>query len=354
MAKRIYNYHIRLNFDRRRPECSQGNKYSEYIGGGTYQDSFHFLQDHFEIIAQRGNIYPDGSILGNDQNSLYNQILKGLLYYYGLAADFPKIKSISIIRKQAHRADVVYGESSVFSQPIDDNRPKPYVFIPADLDVIFNPTMKASAIRVALSYWLKAVSSNSEFYRFEHLWRAFNRIFLFEGDTVKDFDGLRAIRGVIINYRGSFGQTVGLTNGIPQLQLESLRWRKMILHDYNTVSKAGALRDFIFRYSDNRIMRALYNIITVRESYLNLLPGAWTAVQSHLSDLSHTEDIELVAILAVKYSYFVRNIMFHSEIPDSTFKVKKTSEDMELELLSNILESLIFELIKAAPLLRNV
>lgn len=53
----------------------------------------------------------------------------------------------------------------------------------------------------------------------------------------------------------------------------------------------------------------------------------------------------MIPLLTIKYSYFVRNKMFHGEIPDSTFKIHNNNEDIEIDKLNDILSSLICELI---------
>ena len=43
MSKRYNHYHVKIDFDKKRPECNIGNLYSEYMSGKTNKDSFHFL-----------------------------------------------------------------------------------------------------------------------------------------------------------------------------------------------------------------------------------------------------------------------------------------------------------------------
>ena len=110
MSKRYNHYHVKIDFDKKRPECNIGNLYSEYMSGKTNKDSFHFLSNSFTLIASRSKMFVDGTILSNSTNSINSQLLKGLLYYYSLAKDFPNIKQISIIRKRAKSIDFNYKE----------------------------------------------------------------------------------------------------------------------------------------------------------------------------------------------------------------------------------------------------
>lgn len=89
------------------------------MSGKTNKDSFHFLSNSFTLIASRSKMFVDGTILSNSTNSINSQLLKGLLYYYSLAKDFPNIKQISIIRKRAKSIDFNYKECKTdIIQPI--------------------------------------------------------------------------------------------------------------------------------------------------------------------------------------------------------------------------------------------
>lgn len=46
MSKRYNHYHVKIDFDKKRPECNIGNLYSEYMSGKTNKDSFHFLSNY--------------------------------------------------------------------------------------------------------------------------------------------------------------------------------------------------------------------------------------------------------------------------------------------------------------------
>ena len=92
MAKRqIYN--VEVIFKGKRPAGAIGRKTSGYLMSGGKTDTFEFKNDRFIITAERSAVYTDGNILSSDRNGLYGQIMKGLLVYYALSPDFPKIKN---------------------------------------------------------------------------------------------------------------------------------------------------------------------------------------------------------------------------------------------------------------------
>lgn len=358
MTKRIYTYHIRIDFNKKRPECSLGNRCSEYPGGKDshgvpYTDAFQFLQDHLVVIAQRGARYDDGSILSNDKNSLYLQMLKALAYYYAYANDVPKIKKVTIVRKQTGREDYTYNECDSFLQPVDDDSVKACRFDSGVLDVVFTNSEKGNAVLTALTYWLKSYEyRNIPSLRFDALWRAFNCLYRYQTDNDKDFEGLRDFKGFIMGNQHLFPNSISITTGYAQSIWDSFRWRALILNDYNAASKMNALSDFIQRYHDSRIMHSLYNIITVRQNYLEPA-DLWDSVVAHLSSNFATKcDIETLTVLVIKYAYFVRCKYVHGELPENSFKIEHTNIDKELTRLNELFTVFIFEIINGNSSLR--
>lgn len=359
MTKRIYHYHIRINFEKKRPECNLGNKYSEYQGGinkssgVAYSDSFHFFQDHLQVIASRGTSYTDGTILTNEKNSIYAQMLKALIYYYGCANDIPQVKKVTITRKQAHKPDYVYTEGCNFLQPVSCRTSKNFFFSSGILDIIFSESEKSRTILTALSYWLKSFEyESSSILCFDVLWRAFNCLYRYQANSISDNDGLRTFREFIINNSGTFSNTIKITTGYPQNIWNAFRWRALILNDYKTESKMCALRDFIMRYHDKRIMESLNNVISARENYL-INKGFWTDTVTHIhNNLTSSNDVETLCILVVKYAYFIRCKNAHGEVPDNSFKLEYTNMDKELERLNELFVSFIYEIINNHNLLR--
>lgn len=345
MGNRYNHYHVKIDFDKSRKECAVGNKYAKYISGKENRDSFHFFSDSFTLIASRSKAFEDGSILANNVNSINSQLLKGLLFYSSLAKDYPKITNVSIIRKRAKSEDFEYSEcKSNITQPLVGIGNKDFPFKKGNLEVIFDETEKGNAIRIALSYWLKGIASQDRYYKFDHLWRAFNRLFMYQGNKSKEFDCMVIMRDFIVENEDIFPNTVSITNAYNRDVIRSFRWRNLILNDYDTVKKTKAFYDFVKRYHDIRIMSLFNEILPYREAYLTQ-ENYLTDVRNHIGSNVNTCDAELIALLAIKYAYFIRNKMFHGEIPDSTFKIHDNNEDLEIDRLNVVLSSLIHELI---------
>lgn len=162
---------------------------------------------------------------------------------------------------------------------------------------------------------------------------------------------MASMRAFIISNKNLFTNTLAITNSYTHSELRSFRWRNLILNDYTTLNKTRAFHDFILRYQDKRIMDLFDEILPYRIDFLNR-ENLLGSVQSHISSNRGRNDIELIPLLSIKYAYFVRNKMFHGEIPDSTFKIYNNDEDIEIDRLNDILSSLIFELLNNNDVMR--
>ena len=345
MSKRYNHYHIKVVFSISNKECAIGNVYAKYLSGKDNEDSFHFFSKSFTLTASRSKSYENGTILSNNGNSINKQLLKGLLYYYSIATSFPKISKISIIRKRAKSVDFNYTlDCANIIQPIIPNNNNPFSFNKEVLKEVFNESERGNAYRIALSYWLKGIASSERYYKFDHLWRAFNCLYSYHANAKKDLDGMIHMRQYIIDNPGLFPLTLRITNSYSSNDLRKFRWRTLILNDYDTFNKTDAFKNFVLRYNDERIMNLFKDVLPYREEFLKNA-NLYNDVVSHINQASIRKDGELITLLSIKYAYFVRNKMFHGEIPDSTFKIHNDHIDDEIDNLNDILSTLIYEII---------
>lgn len=356
-TNRIYHYHVNIRFKGNGPANRIGIRYSEYAGSQGFKDTFVFFQKSCSMVLSRTRLYTDGEILSKANNSINTQIIKALLCYYAVSADFPFVDSISIVRKKTGHPDYAYTECDNILQPIGNFANRTLSCSLNVLDVLLKETSKGQAIRIAMSYWLKGIASDDVYYKFDHLWRAFNRLFMYQGNDPKEFECMRGMRDFILNNPTSFPQSISITNAYTRDELHGFRWSRMILNDYDTRKKTDALVQFVQRYHDSRIMNLLSEKLACRSNFIDdpINPAMRTAIDNHInSNLHSTVDAELVTLLSIKYSYFVRNKMFHGETTDGTFKVRPNNLDNEMKLLNNLLEVVVMELMESHPLLRGV
>lgn len=351
-SNRIYHYHVTLHFKGDGLLSKIGRKTSGYTGTHGYHDTFIFYQKTIHLVLSRTKKYEDGAILSNASNSINTQIIKALLCYYSQSNNFPIIDKLSIIRKKAGTADYEYTETSVINQPLSSKVTRSLSCSSAIIDGLLEDNLRGQSLRVAMSYWIKGIASDDVYYKFEHLWRAFNRLFMYQGGQSKEFECMSAMRVFIIDNAAAFPRTLSFVDACSEEKLLSFRWSKMILNDYDTQKKTRALKDFVERYHDARIMRLFQQKLACRNMFLQN-EGYLIEVNNHInSNLTSECDAELVTLLALKYAYFVRNKMFHGEMMDGTFKIRQNNIDKEISHLNELLEILVLEIMENYQLLR--
>ena len=74
-----------------------------YYGSASFADDFKIFNDKIIIEANRSAIVALESIFYNHFSSLYNQIIKSLLFYYATTRKFVKIKNIKISRARSKK-----------------------------------------------------------------------------------------------------------------------------------------------------------------------------------------------------------------------------------------------------------
>ncbi len=351
-TSRIYHYYVSITFKGTGTTARVGRKTSGYSITHPFQDTFVFYQKSCHLVLSRAKKYDDGAILSNASNSINTQIIKALLCYYSITSDFPLVDKITIVRKSAKTPDYTYAEADSFIQPLVSKALRTLICKSPIVDGLVENSPRGQALRIAMSYWLKGISSDDVYYRFEHLWRAFDRLFLYQGNKPTDHENMVIMRQFILNNSASFPKSVAITNGYSDAKFLSYRWVRMILNDYPTQNKTTALVDFIERYHDGRIMRMLQQKLACRNEYLTN-EGKIGRVNSYIAgNLATKIDAELVTLLAIKYAYFVRNKMFHGEVIDRTFRVRENNMDVEMRNLNELLEVLVMELMENFHLLR--
>ena len=267
-TNRIYHYHVSITFKGEGTSTRVGRKTSGYSSAHPYLDTLVFYQKSCHLVLSRTKKYEDGTILSNTNNSINTQIIKALLCYYSITSDFPVIDKMTIIRKRVGTADYSYSEANTFIQPLVSKVSRTLKCKPLIVDGMIENNQRGQALRIAMSYWLKGISSDDIYYKFEHLWRAFDRLFLYQGDKPTDHENMVIIRKFILNNSRVFPKSINITNSYSEEKLLSYRWVRMILNDYDTQKKTSALVDFVERYHDGRIMRLFQQKLACRNDYL--------------------------------------------------------------------------------------
>ena len=145
---RIYHYHVNIRFKGNGPAVRIGRRFSEYPGSQGFKDTFVFFPKSCSMVLSRSRLYADGEILSKANNSINTQIIKALLCYYAVSADFPVVESISIVRKKAGQPDYTYTECNNILQPIEKSTSRIHSVSLNVLDSLLQETPKGQTLRI--------------------------------------------------------------------------------------------------------------------------------------------------------------------------------------------------------------
>jgi hypothetical protein len=346
----IYTIEILFDLDIRTRTIFVGQV--PYFGSASFSDDFKIHNDKILIEAKRSAIIPLDNIFYNHFSSLYNQILKSLLFYYASTRKFAKIKSIKISRARSQKIleERIFKDNQ-FNQVLDNSFKLSYQIDQTRLQELFNETPKGQTTLIAVSYLLIANTSLNESDKFEKLWKSFNKLYTHIAGDNKDFNCLRFLRQFVIDHPNILTLSANKVNSLTTNKLRNaIRWRGMLLDNYDTEAKTESFKDFVIRYSDKRIMEILLETkYGYRETFLRN-KGFLVLVDTHIQNAITADtnnDNEVVSLLTGKYMYFVRNKTFHGEKVDSSFRLSVNKEDNELKFLNSVLEPYLIDLINA-------
>jgi hypothetical protein len=346
------NYTIEICFDQKIQNKKLFIGSVPYFGSSSFSDRFEICTDKIIIQAKRSALIPLENIFYNHFSSLYNQIIKSLLFIYSTNRVFAPIKKIYISRARNNKIlDEKRLDSTQINQVLDSSFKLNYRINSDKLQQMFIDDQKGQGTLFAISYLLKANTSKNEGDKFERLWKSFNRLYTLIGKDSQDFTCLRNLRQFIVDNPSVLILSTKKITSLDSKKLRnSIRWRSMLLDNFDTEAKTESFRDFVLRYNDKRIMEVLLETkYGFREDYLKK-KGFFDVVEKHIQDSISNNiiiDNEIITLLTGKYMYFVRNKSFHGEKIDSTFRLHVNKEDIELKFLNSILEPYLIDLINA-------
>ena len=344
-----FTYHISLNFD---------NK--EHNEVEFYKKDIYYSDQHFDKlkITNKG-IYLEcnrakdrdlSKILTDFRSTFNNQITKSLIFFISTNSFRPLISSIRIEKDELEiKKDEYTYPSEKLLQPFNRNLSRELLINKDKLDALFNSDVKSQTLMMSLSLWLKGATSELAGDGFDCFWTSFNSLYTFITQKDKEFDKLKEIKKFILLNRDLFVNSSSFFDGFGDKDIRKLRWREMILNDYDNEKKTKAFRDFLFRYEDYRINKVFLEILPYRKAFLSNA-GYLGEVETHINTAIRNkkkDNYEVLCLYMIKYGYFIRNKYFHGEKLDPTIHLIKTDEISELKLINNLFAIFLKELIMA-------
>lgn len=345
-------YSIRITFT---PEIKDRLLFSgnaQYSGSFSYFDEIRISTTAIDIQSRRSSKISLGSIFYNHNSSLYNQIIKSLLFYYASNRKFIEINNISISRTRNKKIlESIKFKKAEFKQILNQSFVLKHKIEKESLSELFNENPSGKSTLLAISHLLIANTRTSPGEKFEKLWKSFNVMYRQIGNHNHEFQCLKNLRQYIIDHPEITKLTTRKITDIKKDDLRNnIRWREMILNNFENETKTTSFKDFVLRHSDKRIMEIILETnYGYREQFLKN-KGYFDIVDSHIKkhiNGNTKNDNEIVTFLTGKYMYFIRNKTFHGEKIDSTFRLTANKEEKELKFLNSILELYILDLINS-------
>ncbi|RZK63589.1 MAG: hypothetical protein EOO85_31010 [Pedobacter sp.] len=180
------------------------NVHIPYIGSASFKDHLVITNSKIELICRRSAKVKLDDIFYNNNSSLYQQITKALLCYYGLVRKYYPIVSIKIERSGMQGILETYIRSELeISQPLEPSYVLHYKLSETALQNILQETDKATLLRNALSHYLVANAKENEIQRFEKLWKSFNAVYKAMTGKNTDKDALIELRIFALQNKGN-------------------------------------------------------------------------------------------------------------------------------------------------------
>src|SRR5690606_6316269 len=156
---------------------------------------FQIKHNEILLICRRSAIIELRDIFHNNNSSLNNQIIKSLLYYYGLTSSLCRIASIIVKRFGSKNVlDKKSLENEDIQQIFITNKTLAYKINHTQLDIILDETTKSHSLRNSLSHYFTGYVKDKSYEKFEKYWKSFNAIY-------KSITGIQQDKGALINLR---------------------------------------------------------------------------------------------------------------------------------------------------------
>lgn len=299
-------------------------------------------------------------VLFNEQNSLYRQIIKCILFLYLKNNCWVKLNKIEILRFTKSTRDLPYSiEIDKYNQPIKANFSLRYTIPDSVLDFIWKESVEGEFLRTISSHWLSALASEYRLYIFEQLWRTFEQLAFYANRTSHsntEFDAIKNMKAYIWNHVDSFPEAINDARRISGKNFRDFDWKGYVQNEFPTLAISNKSKPYTEKFQNNfvlcnrdlRVVNMLEKILSLRSAELMKF-GVYDNVNNHINTLlllKETHDEQLLTMLCCKYAYYFRNKMFHGEVLSHSFTFSdKTVENKRVDILNTLLQSLTTDLI---------
>ena len=332
-------------------------------GGIVKTDTVRFYKKKIKIQAERKKYHSFQDILRNSTLMIHHVIERSIMIYYANCTNFPLINSIKVKLESTDVSQNYKGQTNRLSTPqifsAFQQRESANTFSPSASWLALDK--KGKALRISLSYWLEAISTNITQIKFERAWTAFNTLYTFYGKKKMEAENHKYIKKQISDNLGSFPESLHLSSSMITTTTRSFRWKMWV---QNHIERKGfsILENIMTSITDDRLKQVFSGIFRSADITSKFADAGDVArntnlqnrlhnIQSSLAIAGVSNDMDITLMLCVNYAYFLRNRRFHGGSENSFCKICPTAEDNEFDIISNRLITLVKELYKAESII---
>lgn len=329
---------------------------SVYHTNPVKSDKISFLSSMARIASERSKGFDADSILTNNGNTIFRQIMKAILFCGAVNRQNTFIHKLRITKGvgNALLTEVYYKQKD---QPLAwHNITFTLPFQKKNLaDQLFSGNY-GDKLSTILSHWLTGISSKDRHKKFESLWRAFEQLSDYHNRAManrKEFDNLREMRTFMESHVALLPYTAALLSAKDYAWLRSFQWKQLIYNNYpqSATKKSvweGYRDNFVLRNTDSRIIQLINDTLVYRKKKLDEA-DVLDDINAHIATYTASpivNDIQLAAFICCKLAYYLRNKIFHGEVYERHFRFYNiVNDDCQLDELNAVLEMLTYELI---------
>lgn len=336
----MIKYKISILFD------SNENEILIYKGKSHYNDTLFddliITNKRIVIEGNRSKNIPKELILINTTSTLYQQILKALVFSYMTTGKPHKILEIKLY-KEVKDDQESYSERNIL-QPYTKSLAKEFCLEPNALNILFSNSSKGHILLNSLILFIKGIEENN----FDYYWKSFNCLYSYISGKDKEHEKLKFMRQFIESNSSHFKLSVDLIDLDQKNDIRSLRIRDFILSNFPTRNETNQFKELIFRFSDYRLNEMFQDILPYRKDFL-IAEGLMNDVQNHITNSINNRqkaNDQLLCFYILKYAYFLRNKYFHAEKTAPVFLLKNNNEVTELNKINAIMSAFLVDLYK--------
>jgi len=281
-------------------------------------------------------------------SSIYDDILKSLVFYQLKEIITPKITQITIILNEDKENPIVESNEKIaYFQNVNKKIVLDNIFI--NCEKIFEFGKKGNAYLNSAFYWIQSKYEKNKFYEFERLWRSFNGLYNYSTNGTSDAKGLEKVIGIISANKELFSESLSKLKKLP---FDNFRWSAMILNyetrkDRKIKNNKTEYENLISLFSKEEVERIIEQLD--KEDYDNDKFKKMTEFYKAIENNKATVEEEKWLNLFLRYYiYFVRCSFFHGGKNDAKYNLFTVSRyDNELEFINKYLSCLICECLNA-------